>query len=208
MNLSLPEVSSLAKRAARGAGYSWGLAEEAGKSTCWLCSYDLDGVRQLSLLLEQGLLGSDHRPQVKNPFWQGADVLCPLITGSYMSDTAAGLSQSGIEIRNIALPILLFPFVASIAIRREKNYSILCDDVVVAVFDGSAVNVGNLLPDYASVLTLISAGSMDSSNEPQFRATVETGSLTVLNRYAAKTFAPVSEQSRLLGAGAGLSDND
>ena len=49
---------------------------------------------------------------------------------------------------------------------------------------------------------------MDSSNKPQFRVTVETGSLTVLNRYAAKTFAPVSEQSRLLGAGAGLSDND
>ena len=33
MNLSLNEVDAMAKKAARGAGYSWGLAEEAGKAT-------------------------------------------------------------------------------------------------------------------------------------------------------------------------------
>ncbi|MEL7259121.1 MAG: DUF3726 domain-containing protein, partial [Pseudomonadota bacterium] len=38
MSWSLNEVESLARKAARGAGYSWGLAEEAGKATRWTCA--------------------------------------------------------------------------------------------------------------------------------------------------------------------------
>ena len=33
MNFSLNEMEAIAKRAARGAGYPWGLAEEASKAT-------------------------------------------------------------------------------------------------------------------------------------------------------------------------------
>ena len=37
MTWSLNEIESLAKKAARGAGLDWGLAEEAGKTTrCWV----------------------------------------------------------------------------------------------------------------------------------------------------------------------------
>ena len=39
MNVSMNEVESMAKTAARGAGYSWGLAEEAGKATRWLSPF-------------------------------------------------------------------------------------------------------------------------------------------------------------------------
>ena len=43
MNYSLNAVESTAKRAARGAGYPWGLAEEAGKATRWLSHQGLEG---------------------------------------------------------------------------------------------------------------------------------------------------------------------
>ena len=36
MHASLNEIESLCKKAARGAGMSWGLAEEAGKAAKWL----------------------------------------------------------------------------------------------------------------------------------------------------------------------------
>ena len=52
MTLSLNEVQAQAFKAARGAGYAWGLAEEAGKATRWLCGHGLDGVALLVELLE------------------------------------------------------------------------------------------------------------------------------------------------------------
>ncbi|NND22495.1 MAG: DUF3726 domain-containing protein, partial [Silicimonas sp.] len=42
MSYSLNEVEATAKKAARGAGYPWGLAEEAAKATRWLCAHDID----------------------------------------------------------------------------------------------------------------------------------------------------------------------
>ena len=43
MHASLNEIESLCKKAARGAGLSWGLAEEAGKAARWLSAHGLDG---------------------------------------------------------------------------------------------------------------------------------------------------------------------
>ena len=43
MSLSLNEVESLAKKAARGTGYPWGLAEEAAKASRWLAARGVDG---------------------------------------------------------------------------------------------------------------------------------------------------------------------
>ena len=43
MNWSLNELDAMARKAARGAGYSWGLAEEAGRATRWLAAAGLPG---------------------------------------------------------------------------------------------------------------------------------------------------------------------
>ena len=51
MSYSLNEMEATAKRAARGAGYSWGLAEEASKATRWLCTQGLDGAAELAHVL-------------------------------------------------------------------------------------------------------------------------------------------------------------
>ena len=47
MNLSLNEVEATAKKATRGAGYPWGLAEEAGKAVRWLCGAGCGWLRGL-----------------------------------------------------------------------------------------------------------------------------------------------------------------
>ena len=142
MNLSLNELNTLAKRAARGAGYSWGLAEEAGKATRWLCSHGLDGIGQLSQLLESemNIAPSTHRPEEAGDVWQATESLCPLVTGTYLCDSAKTLVQRTLEIRDIVAPSLLLPFVAMVAIQNRQSYSIKCDDVI-AVTDGHSVVV-------------------------------------------------------------------
>ena len=41
-----------------------------------------------------------------------------------------------------------------------------------------------------------------------FRACLSERQFKILNEYAHKTYAPATDESRLSGAGAGLSDND
>ena len=43
MTFSLNEIEAIGKRAARGAGLPWGLAEEAGKAARWLTARGLPG---------------------------------------------------------------------------------------------------------------------------------------------------------------------
>ena len=43
---------------------------------------------------------------------------------------------------------------------------------------------------------------------PSFRACLSEKQFKTLNKYAYKTYAPATDESRLSGAGAGLSDND
>ena len=52
MSWSLGEIRSLSIKAARGAGMTWGLAEEAGFSVCWLEERGWPGVEALSGYLE------------------------------------------------------------------------------------------------------------------------------------------------------------
>ena len=43
---------------------------------------------------------------------------------------------------------------------------------------------------------------------PSYRACLSKKQFKILNDYAYKTYAPATDESRLIGAGAGLSDND
>ena len=53
MIVSLNEIESLALKAARGAGMSWGLAEEAAVAASWLAARSLPWAETLADLLAQ-----------------------------------------------------------------------------------------------------------------------------------------------------------
>ncbi len=55
MSWSLGETAALALKAARGAGMSWGLAEETAASVVWLHSRGLPGISALCSYLGQYL---------------------------------------------------------------------------------------------------------------------------------------------------------
>ena len=48
---SLNEIEALAKKAARGSGCSWGVAEDAGRAVRWLEARGLPGAEALGTLL-------------------------------------------------------------------------------------------------------------------------------------------------------------
>jgi len=58
MLCSLNEIEAQLRKAARGAGLSWGLAEEAGKAGRWLAMHGIDALPAFAALYEQ----NDGRP--------------------------------------------------------------------------------------------------------------------------------------------------
>ncbi len=209
MSFSLNEIEATAKRATRGAGYAWGVAEEAAKATRWLCAQDVDGAAELARLLEYGFAGAvtGHIPAGTQGDWSGPGTLCPLMTGALLSDRSDLLHAGPIRIRQLAAPMMLLPFAAHAARNQGSVVTVTCGDFSAAT-DGAQLAVANDCPAHADHVEIALGGPLTAPRARQTRATPDPAAWKTLNRFAHRTFAPATEESRLLGAGAGLSDND
>ncbi|WP_435140650.1 DUF3726 domain-containing protein [Pseudopelagicola sp. nBUS_19] len=209
MNFSLNEVEATAKRAARGAGYSWGIAEEAAKATRWLCHLGLDGSQALAKLLTRDFASNlkIHAPLAVGGKWCAEHDLCPLLTGAHLSDFASKLSGNTVELQNVACPTLLLPFAASAARTLNLCLTIECDGIET-VTNGADVQVSRDIPARATKMLVYEVGRLTLPRARHSRFFPNLEDWEILNQFAHRTFAPATDESRLLGAGSGLSDND
>ena len=208
MTLSLNEVESTAKRATRGAGYPWGLSEEAGKATRWLCARDLDGCGALAALLlrTDGADLEKWTPRCDAPIWTAeGGRLCPLIAGAALSDRA--LSLRGVRLAVLVAPLMLIPFVALAAQQLDTMLKVELPGAS-AVTDGRALSVSGRFVAETEELAVDPGGSLVNPLPDRRRAAPGKEALGVLELLAQRTYAPATDASRLSGAGAGLSDND
>ncbi len=214
MNLSLNEVEVMGKRAARGAGYSWGMAEEAGRAVHWLCASGIDGVSVLASVLvhADGQDMAELAPRMLSGDWCANKVdLCPLLAGTALSDSASFWMAGGKRIQDLAAPVMILPFLASAA--RELGTKVTAEwENARAVTDGFAAALtlrdARVLTEPSSLVIVSAGGELDDPLAPQYRAKPDAAAWTVLKRFAGRTYAPDTEGSRLKGAGAGLTDND
>ena len=212
MNLALIEVEAMAKKAARGAGYSWGMAEEAAKGTRWLCTAGFDGVAALAKVLQtvDGQDLSTMTPGALGGDWQGSnDTLCPLATGAALSDSADFWAEDGKTASNVIAPLLLLPFAANAALQLGRSVTLSWQDAQL-VTDGRTVGAtsNGIDVDRAKTVQVHVGGALSNERPTSFRATPNDADWATLERFAHRTYAPDTEESRLKGAGAGLSDND
>jgi len=199
MSWSLGEMAALALKATRGAGLPWGLAEEAAGAVFWLHQRNLPGISALC-----GYLANRDRP----PHTETA--LCPLVTGAALSDGSRpcpSQMDDHIDLGVVAAPLLLLPFVATLS------------PGTIWLDTGSLGVPAYRLPDHwqsewlrgsaTCQLRLAARPQIDPTHAGQtrlpdhFACCVER-----LTMYAHRTYAPATSQSRLAGAGAGLTDND
>ena len=212
MNLALIEVEAMAKKAARGAGYSWGMAEEAAKATRWLCAAGFDGVATLATVLQtvDGKNLSPMTPVTLGGEWQGSsDSLCPLAAGAALSDSTAFWADGGKTLSNVIAPLLLLPFAANAALNLKRLVTLSWQGAQL-VTDGRNANASSeqSFPDQAETVQIQAGGTFTNPIPIRFRATPTNEDWATLERFAHRTYAPDTEESRLKGAGAGLSDND
>ena len=203
MILSLNEVEALAKKATRGAGYSWGLAEEASKAVRFLCHRGLDGCGALADVLQRfdGVGVEYCVPFCENGLWQtNAGDMCPIYLGAALSDRADHVLVQPFRTSAVAQPFLLVPFAAQVACAITDTVT-LTDGAVRIVTDGKQIAMQGSCDSRSTGVVLKKGGSLADPLIHSSRAVVEDAIWAQLNAFAHRTYAPATEESRAKGAG-------
>lgn len=192
MSWSLGEIRSLSVKAARGAGMPWGLAEEAGFAVLWLEERSLPGTEALAKYLTEM---KEHDAEA-----------CPISIGADVSDRD---DWSTLQTPQAHQPLLLVPFLGQTA--DDKPIEVKWGSCALTVCSELIASVSNDEFIVHGVAELrISEGSNDTGTST-LRSRVSDDRLAfvkILEKFAHKTYAPSTEESRAKGAGAGLTDND
>jgi hypothetical protein len=210
MIVSLNEIESTVLKAVRGAGFSWGLAEEASQAARWLAARGISWERELIRVLS-----TDHT--LSEPVLDGTE-LRPATPGAKLSPINAGAAISDLlgicpvlTVRDVIEPVWLLPFAHRHS--HTKAVTISWSGRTFPLPPTGTVEasaIANLQSEAPQTITITCTGKPAGSGQVP-----ECGSVTVhdaawrrLEAFAARTYVPASDQSRLAGAGAGLSDND
>ncbi len=218
ITLSQNETESLCMKAARGAGFSWGLAEEAGFAAGWLAARGVDATPQLlALLLQKLQTAANFGTPVPQPgHWcaTGQAPLCPIILGSALVDSArlaTGLCSRDTQLDPVAAPILLLPFLARAAQVCGNPLAAIWPEGSLPIsthggFDRQAAIAWQSKDQLALVIS--TANRLDlPQTQPQSLPSISVGVLNELTALALKTTVPATDASRR-GAGSATADND
>lgn len=209
-SLSFNEFEALVRKAIRGRGYPWGIAEDGGKLCRELAGY-LTGIdRVISEILSDTDVAVPRSEKTDNGslIWIGGNGLtaacCMLDHSGHPADrmTLKLDSSEGAELLASA----------ALVVCRQR----ICN-ASLNVF-GKSVDLSDLLlnrvetPFFAASPSNIEIHfKVDGSSmpEPIFRRVrADLSTIKVLEKFAALTYAPETESSKRTGAGAGLTDND
>lgn len=216
---SLNEIDATVRKAARGAGLSWGLAEEAGKAASWLAARDLPGVELAAALLARND-GTPYEalvPVIEGERWRArAGLLCPLIAGTAVNDRAEAIAGgAAVTLAAVSYPLLLLPFAGRAAEAGCGDVEIGWSGFTAQCRAGglhiAAADPAALTVEEARDVTVSAAHSEAAfTHHPRTSAeiTAPPAIWSRLEALAHRTYVPASDESRRAGAGAGLSDND
>ena len=217
--LSRNETESLCLKAARGAGFAWGLAEEAGFAAGALASEGIDGAAAILTLLTAKLGQPAHsgRPDPSPGHWQSMaqGALCPITTGAALIDSAPladGPFSRETRLDPVATPILLLPFLMRAAEVCARPLLISWPDGALRITPGSGFDraAASALARYpALALTIQPTPSKPAipQNPHAKLPPVSTAVLDALAALALRTTVPATAASRR-GAGSAMTDND
>jgi len=218
MKVSLNQIEQTARKAARGAGYAWGLADDVGRALRWLHAYRLDGVRALAAHLD--CIDADAgdnpaAPVVLTGVWRAAaGALDPLLTGASLTDSVDALlgdagDGDGVETAAIAHPLLAAAFIICAAESDDRAFEVTWQGCELHCARGRVRLSGAVDATVAPFMRCRLCDASFHGRAPRIgESTVDVDAWETLQRHAGRTHVAATAASRLTGAGAGLRDND
>lgn len=203
MIVSLNEIEATVLKAARGAGYPWGLAEEAGAAARWLASHGLPWLETIDTVLDPAIVALCATAE---------DGTNPLAAGAFLADHhfTAESSKAG---RPVAAPLWLAGVLAANNAGRQVALTISWPGAEIVIEGRRLIVVRGDMTRSSPTTIDVSAAPVQAilaTDQPsaQTRNAVDPDRWNALLALEKRTYVPATDQSRIAGAGAGLSDND
>ena len=202
--ISLSEIDTTVKRATKAVGFSWGIAEEVGKSISLLEMFGFAGLKNLN----------QYYKIYKDKKFQNISLIsksniskisyCPIISGINFLDQIFVLKElPEIDFENLAFPILFIPFLSrSSEIVGKKIFLEIDQRKFLLNFNQSILSnhlEGKNVIEKANKIKIIFVENENTFNENEWKE---------LYSLSKETFVEESEELKKTAAGAGLTDND
>ena len=201
---SLSEIDTVSKRATRGAGFDWGIAEEVGKN-----------IRMLEMLGIAGIKNLNHYYKIKvKKNFEKINLIdkenksnkleyCPIIAGVSFLDQVRSLENlSEIKFENIAFPILFLPFVSRASEIVGRKILLKVDNRTFLLNYNTSIYSNSLNEGVTTIGNKVVVKFLE--NQDSF----EENEWKELYTLSEKTFVEENESLKQSAAGAGLTDND
>ena len=201
---TLSEIDTTSKRATRGAGFPWGIAEEVGKNMRLLELFGLPGIKNLNQFLkdykkkkfQKVTLISDTNNTNKYPF-------CPITLGVNFIDQVNLLDKkTNIQISNVAFPLLFLPFVSRASEMIGKRIFLKIEEKEFLLNLNQSIYSNYLKNEILEICNTINISFIENNNSFNENEWKE------LYKLSEDTFVEETESLKISGAGAGLTDND
>lgn len=201
---SFSEIETTTKRASRAAGYSWGIAEEVGKSIRLLELYGFPGLKNLNQYYQNKKKEKYQDIKIINQINKSdKSFYCPIMLGVSFLDQIKKLETlKKCSFQGIAYPILLLPFLSrcseiigkKIFLEFEENKFLLNFNLSI-----SSNYFQQELPIKSDNTEIIFLENKDSFSDLEWKN---------LYKLSENTFVEENDSLKQGAAGAGLTDND
>ena len=201
---SFSEIDTTSKRASKAAGFSWGVAEEIGKSVRSLELFGLPGILNLNQYLKK--IKKKHPTKITKIEKENKTddkELCPIYSGIALLDNCLELEKlKSIKFYNVNFPLLILPFISKASEIIGKKILVKYDNTSFLLnFDKSifSKNIDKQVQLLANTVSIEFIENKNSFSEQDWKE---------LYKLSEETFVEESDNSKTKAAGAGLTDND
>ena len=201
---SLSEIETTVKRASRAAGYSWGIAEEVGKSIRLSELFGFPGIKHLNQYYQNKKKENFDDIKLINKINKSDRLsLCPIIFGVNFIDQIKNIETlKKCSVEKLAFPLLLLPFLSrgSEIIGKKLLFSFDDNQFLLNFNVSISSNFWNkeitILANHVEISFL---NNEDNFSEQDWKN---------LYKLAEDTFVEETDSLKEGAAGAGLTDND
>jgi len=200
---SFSEIDTTAKRATKGVGFAWGVAEEVGKNIRLLEMFGLPGLKNLNQYFKKikqeefkNLTFILKENISKKPY-------CPIIAGtSFLDQINSANELDEIKIENMGFPILFLPFLSRASEVIGKRIFVTIDNKDFLLNFNQSIYSNYFSGDILEKGNSIKIKFLENINSFAEKDWQE------LYKLSENTFVEETEELKKSAAGAGLTDND
>ena len=202
--ITFSEIETTTKRASKAAGFSWGVAEEIGKSIRSLELFGLPGIINLNQYLKK--IKKKHPAKIAKIEKENKTddkELCPIYSGVAFLDRCLELEKlKSLKFYNVSYPLLMLPFISRASEIMSKKILVQFDNSSFLLnFDKSifSKNIEKQAQSQAKIVNIEFMENKNSFSEQNWKE---------LYKLSEETFVDESDSLKKSAAGAGLTDND